>query len=100
MVAFLFKIQHDQYYRDVLIDYDLVNALPERSIDVSSKLKFVDCDIEESEINETNNEGLCAEHFPSHTYCFVAHLPNQQREVEEIRAFLNNVDSSHVQDMD
>ena len=46
MVALLFKIEHDEYYRDVEIDYDLVNAMPERSTNVSSGLKFVDCDIE------------------------------------------------------
>jgi len=77
-----------------------VNALPERSTDVSSRLKFVDCDIEESKINETDNEGFPAEHFPSHPSSFVARLPNERREVEEIREFLDNVDSSHVKDMD
>ena len=51
MPAFLFKIEHDQYYQDVIFDYDSVNALPKRSTNVSSRLKFVDCDIEESEIN-------------------------------------------------
>ena len=76
MAALLFKIQHDQYYRDVVIDYCLVNALPKRSTGVSSRLKFVDCDIEESNINETNNEGFPAKHFPSHPSSFVACLPN------------------------
>lgn len=46
MATLLFKIERDQYYRDVVINYDLVNALPERSTNVSSRLKFVDCDIE------------------------------------------------------
>ena len=77
MDALLFKIQHDQYYRDVVIDYDLVNALPKRSRDVSCKIKFFECHIEESEINETNNEEFHAEHFPSHPSSFVAHLPNE-----------------------
>lgn len=78
MVALLFKIQHDQYYRDVVIDYDLVNALPERSTDVSSRLKFVDCNIIESEINETNNEGFPADNLPYHPSSFVSRLPNER----------------------
>lgn len=100
MVAFIFKIQHDQYYRDVTIDYDSVNSLLERSTDVSSRLKFVDCHIEESEINETNNEEFHVEHFPSHPSSFVAHLTNKRREVEETRALLDHVHSSHVHNMD
>ena len=40
MDALCFKIERDQYYRDVVIDYDSVNALPESSIDASSNLKF------------------------------------------------------------
>lgn len=93
IAAFLFKIQHDQYYQDVVIDYDSVNSLLERSIDASSRLEFVDCDIEESKINEANNEGFPVEHFPSHPSTFVSCPPNKRREVEEIRAFLDNVDS-------
>ena len=41
MAAFLFKIQHDQYYRDVVINYDLVSALPKRSTDASPGLKLL-----------------------------------------------------------
>ena len=82
MVALIFKIERDQYYRDVVIDYDLVNPLPTRSTYVSSRLKFVDCDIPESEINAANNEGFPLEHFPSHPSSFVARLPNERREVE------------------
>ena len=77
-----------------------MNALPERSTDVSYRLKFVDYDIAESEINATNNEGFPLEHFPSHPSSFVSRLPIERREVEEIRAFLDNVDSSHVHEMD
>lgn len=77
MVAFIFKIKHDKYYEYVVIDYNSVNAMPERSTNVSSSLKFVDCDIEESEINATNNEGLAVDRFPSHLSSFVSHLPNE-----------------------
>jgi len=56
-----------------------MNALPERSTDVSSRLKFVDFHIEESEINETNNEEFHFEHFPSHPSSFIARLPNECR---------------------
>lgn len=100
MDAFLFKIQCDHYYRDVVIDYDSMNALPEGSIDASSRLKFVDFHIEESELNETNNEEFHAENFTSHPSSFVSHLPNECREVEETREFLDNFHSSHVQYMD
>ena len=82
MAAFIFKIEHDKYYRGVVIDYDSVNAMPERSTNVSSRLKFVDFDIEESEINATNNEGFPLEHFPSHHSYFFARLQHEWREVE------------------
>jgi hypothetical protein len=36
--------------RDVQIDMDSVDSLPERPTDVSSRLKFVDCDIEETRV--------------------------------------------------
>lgn len=100
VAALLSKIQHDQYYRDVVIDYDLVNALHKRSTDVSSRLNFVYCDIEESEINETNYEDFHAKHFPSHASSFLACLPNERRQVEEIREFLDSVDPSHLQYID
>ena len=99
MDALRFKIERDPYYRDVVIDYDSVNALPERLIDVSSRLKFVDCDIAESEFSAANNEGFPLNHLPSHPSSFIARLPNERREVEEIRAFLDNVDSSDVDEM-
>ena len=99
MAALSFKIERDQYYRDVVIDYDSMNDLPERSTNVSSRLKFFDCDIAESEINATNNEGFPLQHCSYHP-SFFARLPNEQREVEEIRAFLDNVDSSHVHERD
>jgi hypothetical protein len=38
----------DKYYRDVQIDMDSLDSLPERPTDVSSRLKFVDSDIQES----------------------------------------------------
>ena len=79
MAAFIFKIERDQYYRDVVIDHDSLNALPERSTHVATRLKFVDCDIEEYEINAANNEGFPVENFPSHTYFFVTSLPNEWR---------------------
>lgn len=53
-----------------------------------------------SEINETDNEWFPVEHFPSHPSSFVILLPNDWREVEEIRAFPDNVYASDVQDMD
>lgn len=81
MATMLFKIQHDQYYRDVVIDNDSVNSLLEISTNVSSRLKFLYCDIEEFEINETNNEGFPADHFPSDPSTFVARLTNGRREL-------------------
>ena len=51
-------------------------------------------------INVTNNEGFPVENFPSHPSSFIARLPNEWREVEEIREFLDNVDSSDVHEMD
>ena len=100
MDALHFKIERDQYYRDVVIDYDSVNALPKRSTNVSYRLKFVDCDIAEYESSATNNEGFPPNHLPSHPSSFIAHLPNERREVEEIRAFLDNVYSSDVDEID
>ena len=67
---------------------------------MSSRIKFVDCDIEEYETNAANNGGFPLQHFPLHPSFFIARLPNEWREVEEIRAFIDNVDSSHVQEID
>jgi hypothetical protein len=74
-----------------------LNALPENPTDVSTKLKFVDCDIEETDNNVVDIQGFPADHFHSHPSSFVARLPNEHREVEEIRTFIENVESSPIQ---
>ena len=50
-------------------------------------------------MNVTNNDGFHVEHSPSLPSSFVSRLPSERREAEEIRAFLDNVYSSHVQEM-
>ena len=41
MDALLYKIQNYPYYRDVQVDYDTVEDLPENAIDISHMLNYV-----------------------------------------------------------
>ena len=41
MDALLYKIQNDPYYRDVRVDYDVVEELSENAIDISHMLNYV-----------------------------------------------------------
>ncbi|XP_059064700.1 uncharacterized protein LOC131856792 [Cryptomeria japonica] len=41
MDALTFKIQHDQYYKDVIIDFDSFNLLPDVTTDVSAMLNML-----------------------------------------------------------
>ncbi|XP_059070441.1 uncharacterized protein LOC131860092 [Cryptomeria japonica] len=41
MDALTFKIQHDQYYKDVVIDFDTLNLLPDVTTDVSAMLNLL-----------------------------------------------------------
>jgi hypothetical protein len=100
MDALLYKIQMDKYYRDVEIDMDSVVSLPKRPTNVSTRLQFVDCDIEEIRDNDNDIQGLATDHFHSHPSSFVARLPNEWREVEEIRTFIENADSTPIQPLD
>ena len=67
-----YKIQMDKYYRDVQIDMDSLASLPERPTDVSSRLKFVDCDIQDTESNDVDNQELAPDRFHFHPSSFVA----------------------------
>jgi ATP-dependent DNA helicase PIF1 len=100
MNALYYKIQMDKFYQDVQIDMDSVTALPENPTDVSTRLKFVDCDIEETDNNVADIQGFPADRLHSHPSSFVARLPNERREVEEIRTFIENVESSPIQPVD
>jgi len=77
--ALHYKIQMYKYYRDVEIDMDSIVALPVRTKNVSTKFKFVDCDIEEIDNNVFDIQGFPTDHFHSHPSSFIAHLPNERR---------------------
>jgi ATP-dependent DNA helicase PIF1 len=98
--ALRYKIQMDKYYRDVQIDMDSLASLPERPTDVSSRLKFVDCDIQETKSNVVDNQELAPDRLHAHPSSFVARLPNEGREMEEIRTFIQNADSTPVERLD
>jgi predicted Fe-S protein YdhL (DUF1289 family) len=100
MSALYNKIQMDKFYQDVQIDMNSVASLPENPTDVSTRLKFVDCDIEETNNIVDDIQWFPADHFHSHPSSFVAHLPNERREIEEIRTFIENSESSAVQSVD
>ena len=42
-----FKIERDKYYSDVEIEFESIALVPERTTNVSGKLKFVDSNIQE-----------------------------------------------------
>ena len=97
MNALYYKIQMENFYQDVQIDMDSVTALPENPTDVSTRLKFVDCDIEEIDNNVSDIQGFPPDRLHSHPSSFVSHLPNERREIEEMRKFIENADSTLIQ---
>ena len=96
MNALYYKIEIDKFYQDVQIDMNLVVSLPENPTDVSTKLKFVDCDIEETYKNVVDIQGFLVDRLHSHSSSFVARLPNERREIKEMRKFIENVESSPI----
>ena len=63
-------------------------------------IQFVDCDIEDATNNDDNFERLNTDFLHSHPSSFAACQGNARREVEEIRSFLENVDSTPIQPVD
>jgi hypothetical protein len=70
--ALRYKIQMDKYYRDVQIDMNSLDSLSKRPTDVSSRLKFVDCDIQETESNVFDDQELAPDRLHAHPSSFVA----------------------------
>ena len=82
-----FNIERDKYYSDVEIESDSIASLLERDTDVSSKLKFVDSDIQEQEMdkNDANFEGIDTNYLDAHPSSFVARWAKAHTKMEEIR---------------
>ena len=93
MDALVYKIHNDPYYRDVQVDSNAVEELPENAIDISHMLNYVTLpDIDE------DTEFAMLEGIPGvddmldglQTTSFASRLPSAPREIEIIRAWANN----------
>ena len=97
-----FKIERDKYYSDVEIEFQSIASLPERTTDVSGKLKFVDSYIQEQEMdkNDAKLEGIDTNYLHAHPSSFVARQAKSRTKMEEIREFVKNVGSSQIKHVD
>lgn len=71
-----------------------VVCLPKRRVDVSTKLPFVDCDINEMEISDEGVKNLGPNCLHSQPSSFITLLPNGWKEVDQIRSFIGNKKST------
>ena len=93
MDALLYKIHNDPYYRDVRVDSDAVEELPENATYISCMLNSITL----SDIDD-DTEFPMLEGIPgvddildgSQTTCFASRLPSAPQEREIIRAWENN----------
>ena len=95
MDALHYKIRMEKYYRDVEVDPESVICLPDHPTDVSSKLRYINSDIADSEEIDAD-----IDRFGTHPSSFTARMPNAQREIEEIRNFVNKESSLSDLDME
>ena len=79
----------DKYYRDVEVDPESVVCLPDHPTDVSSKLRYIKSDIADSEDIDVDIDRFGTHRLETHPSSFTARMPNAQREIEEIRNFVN-----------
>ena len=93
MAALHYKIRVDKYYRDVEVDPESVICLPDQPTDVSSKLRYINSDIADSEEIDADIDRFGTHRLETHPSSFTARMPNAQREIEEIRNFVNKESS-------
>lgn len=90
MNALAYKMKHDQYYKDVVIDPDAVHLLPEQTTDITELLHSVHS-LEEDVVQDTstlvniNNEEQIRENSSS----FIPQLPSSIPELDAIKNILH-----------
>ena len=100
MDALHYKIRMEKYYRDFEVDPESIICLPDQPIDVSSKLRYINSDIADSEEYDIYIDSFGTHRFKTHPSSFIARMPNAQREIEEIRNFVNKESSLSNLDME
>ena len=96
MDALLYKIQNDPYYRDVQVDYNVVEELPEIAIDVSHLINYITLPEIDDETDFAMLQGIGGNDDildGLETSSFAARLPNARREIDIIRSWANIHDS-------
>jgi len=83
MDALRYKIEMDEYYRDVEINMDSFASLPERPTDVSSRLQYVDSHVDDVPRMDVETETYVANclHF-SHHPLFLDSLMDPEKLIE------------------
>ena len=92
-----YKIEHDKFYSDVIIDNNALNDLPRNTDEnVFSRLTTVQMEFD-SDTNELTYVGPLLEidegNTIEHTTSMASKPPNAQREMELIQIWVNNLDA-------
>ena len=99
-----YKIEHDKFYSDVIIDNNALNDLPRNTDEnVFSRLTTVQMEFE-SDTNEVTYVGPILEidegNTIEHTISMASKPPNAQREMELIQMWVNNPDAKPTELID
>ena len=77
--ALNYKIKNDQYYKDVVIDVDALDLLPEITIDVSNMLHNLGTTIEDITTTIKLDDRLNDDIYSHNTSSFIPKLPMRTR---------------------
>ena len=100
MDALHYKILMDKYYRNVEVDLESVICLLDHPTDVSSKLGYINSDIADSEDIDADIDRFGTHRLETHPSSSTVRMSNAQREIEEIRNFVNKESSLSDLDME
>ncbi|XP_057860503.1 uncharacterized protein LOC131069166 [Cryptomeria japonica] len=94
MDALQYKVKYDPYYKDVSINYNNLNQIPEERTDVSSMLHTIEANYDviitnSEDADEDQDEGTI-----TNTSSFILHLPNEHRELQIIKKTLELEDTT------
>ena len=86
--ALHYKIRNDPYYKDIEIDHDALNLLPETTTDISYMIKNLPIQCQNSQATNDNETTLTDDMDLQHTTSFIPKLPNGERELHTIKTLL------------
>ncbi|XP_057827704.2 uncharacterized protein LOC131039077 isoform X1 [Cryptomeria japonica] len=94
MDALQYKVKYDPHYKDVSIDYNNLNQIPEERTDVSSMLHTIEAN---NNVMVTNSEDVDEDQVEgtvTNSSSFIFHLPNEHRELQIIKKTLELEDTT------